>query len=105
MGQQTQIGKVATTVQTQDGSTRVVYHNTTVVQFNQDLIVLDSGEWRTATTKSRMNQTSHQFNLGYRVYQENFDWFVRFNGKTLEFRDGIELNRSDYGGVFEWGDE
>lgn len=105
MGQQSRIGKVATTVQVQDGSTRVTYHQTTVVQFSADLIVLNSGGWRTATTKSRMNQASNQFNLGYHVYQEKKVWYVRWCGESLEFEDGIELNRADYSGTFKWGDE
>ncbi len=104
MGQQTKIGKVATSVYTEDGSTHVIYHETKVVQFNADLIVLDSGGWRTATTKTRMNQVSQQFDLGYLVFQEDFEWFVRFEGKTLEFEDGIELVPTGYNGPF-WGDE
>ena len=71
----------------------VKYHNTDVVKFNKDRIILNSGNWHTATTKARMNQTSNQFDLKYQVYQENFAWFVDFNGETLEFNDRIILKR------------
>ena len=101
---QNTIGKVATTVYTEDGSTRVIYHETRVVQFNADLIVLDSGGWRTSTTKTRMNQTSQEYSLGYFVFQKDFDWFVRFEGKTFDFEDGMEVVPTDYADPM-WGDE
>ena len=80
-----QIGSHKTSVFTEDGITRIVYHNTAVVKFNNDEIILNSDGWNTVTTKTRMNQASNQFDLGYRVYQKNFDWFVEHNGKTHEF--------------------
>ena len=93
MPQTQTIGKTATSVYTEDGYTTVRYHATEVVQFNSELIVLNSGGWDTATTKNRMNQASHQFGLDYRVFQKDFDWFVDFKNQTLEFFDGIELVR------------
>ena len=107
MAQQQKVGRVATTIHTEDGSTRVIYHQTTVVQFDNDLIVLDTGGWKTPTTKTRMNQAASQFNLGYRVYQEDFAWYVRWNGESLPFdEDGtIELDRAAYSGTFAWDGE
>jgi len=88
MGQTSQIGKVATTVHTNEqGQTRVVYHNTPVVSFNQKLIVLNHGGWMTHTTKARMNQASNQLGLGYCVYQKDFGWFVRFKGENIPFEE------------------
>lgn len=89
-----QIGKTATTVHTDEtGVTHVVYHNTKVVSFNPDQIILNSGGWETTTTKRRMNQTSNQFNLGYSVYQKGGMWFVDYNEKTYTFYDGMRLTR------------
>lgn len=93
MTQLQQVGTVATSIFTEDGYTRVIYHNTTVVRFNNTLIELNSGGWQTATTKTRMNQASNQFDLGYQVYQKDFTWFVDFKGKAHTFSDGILLYR------------
>jgi hypothetical protein len=93
MGQTQTIGKTATTVYTQNGYTFVKYHRTDVVMFNHHSIVLNSGGWDTATTKNRMNQTSNQFDLGFQVFQKDWNWFVDFKGDTLEFSDGMLLDR------------
>lgn len=75
-----------------DGRTKVIYHSTCVVSFTEGSIILNSGGWRTATTKARMNQASNQFRLGYYVYQKKGQWFVDFMGNTFEFEDNMELN-------------
>ncbi len=94
MAQTQTIGSHRTSVSTNMvGDTSVTYHGTAVVIFNSEEISLDSGGWRTSTTKNRMNQASNQFNLGFGVFQKNFEWFVDFNGETLEFKDGMVLNR------------
>ena len=94
MARQHQIGKVATSVFTEDGLIKVVYHSTVVVAFNDRLITLNTGGWRTATTKTRMNQTSSEFGLGYNIFQKNFKWFARHNGEVHKFNnDGILLHR------------
>ena len=95
MGQQQTIGKVATTVFTENGFIKVKYHSTTVIEFNYEKIILNSGGWRTATTKTRMNQACNQFNLGIWVYQKDFTWFVHIEktGERLPFYDGIEIKR------------
>lgn len=59
-----------------DNSTFVRYCWTDVVQFDDHWITLDHGNWKTPTTKTRMNQAANQFGLGYNVYQKDFDWFV-----------------------------
>ena len=77
MGQTRTIGRRGTAVtRDKDGDTNVQYYNTIVVSFNQHTITLDTGGWRTATTKTRMNQTANQFNLGFHVYQKDSQWFV-----------------------------
>ena len=95
MGQQHTIGRTATTVKTKDGLTRIQYHSTVVVEFDQEQIRLDSGGWQTATTKSRMNQASNQFDLGYRVFQKDFEWrvYVSQHDITLPFYDGMLITR------------
>jgi hypothetical protein len=70
-----------------DGLTKVVYHSTPVVSFNEDRVILNTGGWQSATTKTRMNQASSQFQLGFDVSQKNYAWFVRFKGETIPFDD------------------
>ena len=93
MGQLNTIGSHKTTVATDDGFTRVTYHQTSVVKFNYNEIILNSGGWETVTTKSRMNQTSKQFDLGFKVYQKEFEWFVNYNGKDYDYVDGMIIDR------------
>ncbi len=89
-----EIGKHATTVSTSDireGKTTVTYHETDVVVVNRsrNTITLDSGGWRTVTTKARMNQTSRQLSLGFGVWQRDFKWYVKHHGRTYDFYDGM----------------
>lgn len=95
MAQQQKVGTHATKVFTENGVTFVKYWNTRVVSFTESTISLNNGGFLTNTTKTRMNQASNEFDLGYRVYQKNFDWFVEHNGKTHEFIGNSKtLNRN-----------
>ena len=69
--------------------TKVLYHGTIVTEFNNKNIKLNTGGWFTTTTKRRMNQASEEFNLGYYVYQSNFDWFVNYKNKIFSFTGNI----------------
>lgn len=95
MSQQTKLGSHKTSVFTDsEGFTNVVYHSTQVVRFSQikDRIILNSGGYRTNTTKTRINQASNQFRLGFTVSQEKFNWFVtNAIGETLPFSDNMIL--------------
>jgi len=93
MSRQDKIGSHKTSVFAENGFTRVLYHQTQVVKFNEKQIRLNSNGWATVTTKLRMNQASNQFNLGYRVFQKDFEWFVDYQGKTMDYYDGMVLDR------------
>ena len=93
MSRTDQLGTTATAVYERDGMTRVRYHQTEVVSFNDDEIVLATGGWSTVTTKRRMNQASEQFCLGYSVYQRNYDWLVDYRGRTHSMDDRLVLQR------------
>lgn len=94
MSRQDTLGRHATTIAVEQGITRVTYHKTVVVSFNADHIRLDSGGWRTVTTKTRMNQASRQFELGFSVFQKDFEWFVDIgDGIVVKFHDGLQLHR------------
>mgnify|MGYP006392523721 FL=1 len=84
----------ATSVACENGRITVTYHKTMVVDVTPEHITLDTGGWKTATTKLRMNQAAAQFNLGYTVYQQKGRWFVRYRGITRQFdQDEIVLER------------
>lgn len=87
MSQNQQVRGVKTAVFTEAGVTRVVYRGTCVVAFALDgsTITLNTGGWKTTTTKLRMNQASNQYGLGYGVYQKDHAWFVTWNGQTISF--------------------
>ena len=85
MAQQNQIGTHKTKVFTENGVTYIKYHNTRVVAFSENAIMLNTGGWFTPQTKTRMNQTSNAFGLGFQVYQKNYEWYADYNGKTYEF--------------------
>lgn len=87
MAQTQRVSGVATSIRREGNDMCVRYHNTDVVRFDDARlhIILNTGGWRTATTKTRMNQTSNQFGLGYGVYQKKGDWFVQYRGQIIPF--------------------
>jgi hypothetical protein len=97
MAQQHKVSGVATNIEVEGegGFTVIRYHSTAVVQFDPYLVILQTGGWRTSTTKTRMNQAASQFKLGYHVNQIDGDWVVRVDdGRTYKMTtDRFELNR------------
>lgn len=103
MGQMTKICKHNIKISTINSVTTIRFHSTDVVVIdrNKGIVTLNSGHWRTVTTKARMNQVAYELGLGYRVFQRDFEWYVDiFNSsadfcegdyKTLNFYDGIEV--------------
>ena len=88
MARQDTVAKHATSIRKFGENTAVRYWSTDVVTFDDDWILLDNGGWRTSTTKTRMNQASRQFNLGYRVFQQDYRWYiVTPDGETHKFSD------------------
>jgi len=67
------------------GQKQVVFHQTAVVTFDQKGITLDTGGWWTRTTKTRMNQASETFGLGFRVFQKMGEWFVAYKKSVSPF--------------------
>ena len=85
------LGKTATSIRVENGKTFVRYHDTDVVTFDSKSIVLNTGGWRSFTTKARMNQASNQFDLGYSIYQCRGEWYVARLG-ILPVRWGRETS-------------
>lgn len=70
------------------------YQNTTVVRAHQDgTFTLNTGGWRTSTTKARINDFSPA-----RVYQKKGVWYLRYalaegdSGTSVRFYDGIRVD-------------
>ena len=86
-----------TAIYSDNGTTKVILYSTKIVEWNhnRDSIILNNGGWMTATTKRRMNQVAEQFDLGFTVYQKDFEWYVVLNGQTLPFENGMELRREE----------
>lgn len=105
MAQTQRVGSTATKVTLEHDEKKqtvdmcVKYHDTVVVRFRHatgEPVVLNSGGWRTATTKLRMNQTSNEYDLGFQVFQSKGEWFVTFDGETLDFQDGMTLGTDGF---------
>jgi hypothetical protein len=63
----------------------VVYHDTRIVCWGPQDIILDNGGWFTPTTQRRMNQAAEAYGLGFHVYQDKGEWFADYRGKALKF--------------------
>ena len=76
-----------------DGNKTLKLHNTEIIKWVGDKIILSSGGWRTHTTKARLNDWINRFNTtNYSVYQKNGNCFIDYGDKkAIEFFDGIEL--------------
>jgi len=68
-----------------NGDTGVILHQTEIVRFNKNRIILNTGGYDTATTKKRMNEVSQEFNLGYEVYQSDHTWYIYYDGEAHKF--------------------
>lgn len=74
------------------GGIAVRYHFTNVVMLTPTSLVLNSGGYKTATTKARINEFAPD---GVSVYQKDWTWYLSINveGQRNEwvFRDGITI--------------
>jgi hypothetical protein len=78
----------------------LILHNTNIVIFNNDRILLNTGGFETALTIRRMNQASEEFGLGYHVFRRVGTLYCNYHpvpnkfSKTQQFTDGkLELER------------
>ncbi len=79
------IGKHNTKVWGDGMSIIVSLYSTEIVRIFPDSIYLNTGGHYTNTTKTRMNQVSNYFNLGYHVYQKKGQWYAEYNNYTYPF--------------------
>lgn len=77
-----------------DNDVAVKLHNTDVLTFCADgRIILNTGGWRTVTTKARINE---YLPSGWRVYSERGKWILHSgswgSGVKYDFAEGITIN-------------
>ena len=70
-------------------------HNIATLDHTTKALRLSSCGYETVTTKSRLNALLEEVKYGCRVFQKNFDWFVRYNNQTQSFFDGMILLDTD----------
>ena len=64
-------------------------HQIAVYDHNTNAVKLSSCGYETVTTKSRLNALLEEFKYGAKVFQKNWNWFIRYNGQTQSFWDGV----------------
>ena len=72
--------KTATSVRHDNGAIICRYHNTDIVKVEAGTVTLNSGGWRTVTTKRRMNQCFEEWGIPLRIFQSNFEWYIQQEG-------------------------
>lgn len=85
---QTQIfrGVETTTYRDHDGALVGVYRGTPVVKQFGNVITLNTGGWKSRTTKLRMNQFANTFvHSKFGVTQKDYEWFVLVGDRKLPF--------------------
>jgi hypothetical protein len=93
MSRHNQVGKTATSIRHEGQTTIIRYHQTDVVTFTNDEIILKTGGWETVTTKRRMNQAAWQFGLDYGVSQRKGQWYVsRWDRAKTQWIDEVPFN-------------
>ena len=64
-------------------------HNTVIVRIMPDnRYRLNSGGWRTVTTKKRINEYLPE---NVYLFESKHEWYLRLNGIVISFEDGIVL--------------
>ena len=86
-----------TRVEITEDQTAIVYlHGNKIAEVDETNVRLfDGGGYQTVTTKSRLNALLEEVKYGCRVFQKNFDWFVKYNDEVASFWDGMILIDAD----------
>ena len=66
-------------------------HQIATLDHHSNALKLSSCGYETVTTKSRLNAILEEVNYGCKVFQKQFNWFLRTNNQTVDFWDGMIL--------------
>lgn len=84
----------ATTIATAGDLVVVTYHATQIVAFDRLNVTLRTGGWDTVTTRRKMNQTARHFGLGFAVFRDAGESYVRRpDGSTVPLTDNMTFTR------------
>ncbi|HMN10700.1 MAG TPA: hypothetical protein PKD55_00075 [Bellilinea sp.] len=68
----------------------VRYHATDVVTYYPDRVVLNSGGWRTSTTRARISEALHGI-PDTALVQRDWEWYLVVDGHEIPFTDGMAI--------------
>ena len=80
-------------------------HGNLIARLDYSSIILYTAGWYTFTTKSRLNDILQDNNIPFKIYQENYKWYIwgNYNGNyptndyrqnRMEFYNGITFVKS-----------
>lgn len=94
-GKWNRLSNYKTSVLSINGGVQVTYHRTRIVDAIPSTVILDTDGWKGATTKKKMNQASHQFDLGYTIHQHKGEWYVTTKAGRFPFvADSFQFDRA-----------
>lgn len=76
-----------------DDFKHIIYYSTTLLKINNDIIIFNTGGWRTRSTANIINKNIPDF---IKIYQKHHNWYIRINDTDMvahyRFYDGVEFN-------------
>lgn len=71
--------------------TEVYLHNNLIAVLGDNFIQLFDGNFKSSTTKSRLNALLSENSVGEFVFQKKGEWFLNDNGNVIPFVSGMIL--------------
>ena len=79
MGQMQRISKNNTKITSRSDGWDVRLYNTVVIRRVGNVVTIDTGGYKTATTRARINQVCNEYDLPFRVGVHKGDFFLAFH--------------------------
>ena len=76
-------------------SVRLHGHLIATFDHNLKAVKISSCGYETVTTKSRLNALLEEVKFGCKVFQKDFNWFVKYQDQVASFWDGMILIDAD----------
>jgi hypothetical protein len=75
----------------------VTLHGHLIATFDHNLkaVKLSSAGYETRTTKSRLNAILEEVKYGARIFQKDWNWFIKYQDQVASFWDGMILLDAD----------
>ena len=70
-------------------------HQIATYDHNLKAVKLSSAGYETRTTKSRLNAILEEVKYGGRIFQKDWNWFVKYQDQVASFWDGMILIDAD----------